>query len=73
MDLIIRSGTLVDGTGKPGPTGDMAVADGRTSAIGTFLHPSCMVGSDATALAPDGPLTGTGLRAGQVLRGGSCS
>jgi N-acyl-D-aspartate/D-glutamate deacylase len=24
-----------------------------------FEHPSCMVGSDATALAPDGPLAGT--------------
>jgi len=25
----------------------------------TFQHPLCMVGSDATALAPDGPLAGT--------------
>jgi N-acyl-D-amino-acid deacylase len=25
----------------------------------TYLHPACMLGSDATALAPDGPLAGT--------------
>jgi N-acyl-D-amino-acid deacylase len=36
MDLIIRGGTLLDGTGKPGLAGDLAVAEGRISAIGTY-------------------------------------
>ena len=33
-DLIIRNGTIIDGTGKPGFSGDLAVSDGRVAAIG---------------------------------------
>ena len=34
-DLIIRGGTLVDGTGAPRSTGDIAIRDGLISAVGT--------------------------------------
>jgi N-acyl-D-amino-acid deacylase len=33
-DLILRGGTLYDGSGRPGARGDLAVADGRIAVIG---------------------------------------
>ena len=33
-DILIRNGTLIDGTGKPGARGDVAILDGRIAAIG---------------------------------------
>jgi N-acyl-D-aspartate/D-glutamate deacylase len=34
-DLVIRNATIVDGTGKPAYTGDLAIADGKIAAVGT--------------------------------------
>ena len=34
FDLVVRGGLVVDGTGAPGVTGDVAVVDGRIAAVG---------------------------------------
>ena len=34
FDLVIRSGTVVDGTGGPARTADVAIADGRVVEVG---------------------------------------
>ena len=34
-DLVIRNATIVDGTGRPAYTGDLAVNNGRIAAVGT--------------------------------------
>lgn len=36
FDLVIRGGTIVDGTGGPRRSGDVAVSGGKIAAIGTF-------------------------------------
>ncbi len=35
-DLVVRAGTVVDGTGAPARTADVAVDDGRITAVGTL-------------------------------------
>ena len=35
VDLVIRSGTVIDGTGGPARTADVAIADGRIVEVGT--------------------------------------
>ena len=36
FDLVIRGGSIVDGTGRPAFNGDLAVKDGLIAAVGTF-------------------------------------
>ena len=38
-DLVIRGGTILDGTGREAFIGDIAITDGKISAIGTDLPP----------------------------------
>jgi N-acyl-D-aspartate/D-glutamate deacylase len=39
-DIVIRGGTVVDGTGKPAFTGDVAIAAGRIAAVGGKQGPA---------------------------------
>jgi N-acyl-D-aspartate/D-glutamate deacylase len=40
-DLIIRNGTLIDGTGTPPRKADLAIGGGRISAIGAGNKIAC--------------------------------
>ena len=57
-DLIIRNGTVVDGTGRPGFVADVAITDGRISAIGPDLDVDA--GSDAREIDATGLLVTPG-------------
>ena len=49
-DLVIRNGTVIDGRGGPPAPGDVAVDDGRITAVGTVDEPG-REELDATGLA----------------------
>lgn len=49
MDLIIRNGTIVDGTGMPGYIGDIGITDGKIVATGSIVD-SAAEEIDATGL-----------------------
>ena len=37
-DIVIKNGTLVDGTGSPPVSGDVAIRDGRIAAVGGSIN-----------------------------------
>ncbi len=43
LDLVIRNGRIVDGTGLPGYQGDVGIADGRIVAVGTVRDEAAQV------------------------------
>jgi N-acyl-D-amino-acid deacylase len=51
FDLLIRNGLLYDGSGKPPLKSDIAVTDGRISAIGTLTNARAKTVVDAKGLA----------------------
>jgi N-acyl-D-aspartate/D-glutamate deacylase len=51
-DVVIRGGTVVDGTGGPGFAGDVAVTDGRISDIGTGLDGDRVLDADGHVVTP---------------------
>ncbi|MCP4942146.1 MAG: serine hydrolase [Planctomycetaceae bacterium] len=50
MDVVIRGGTVIDGTGKPGYLADVGVKDGRVSFIGVIEEKRGRFVIDATGL-----------------------
>ena len=42
-DVVIRGGTIVDGTGAPATTGDVAIEDGKIAALGRDVGAGCLV------------------------------
>ena len=50
FDLVIRGGTIVDGTGAPPFVGDLAIRDGNIAAIGAHVDGDAPETIDATGL-----------------------
>ena len=50
FDLVIRNGHIIDGTGSPWYSGDIAIRNGRIAAIGSFGNPSARRVIDAHGL-----------------------
>src|SRR6202035_5142132 len=50
-DILIRGGTLYDGSGRPGESGDLAIAGGRVAALGPALSGAAERVIDAAGLA----------------------
>ena len=57
-DLVIRNGTVVDGTGAPRFTGDIAVRDGLIAAVGTVSRP--ILGKGAREIDAAGKIVAPG-------------
>jgi N-acyl-D-amino-acid deacylase len=51
-DVVIRGGTVIDGTGSPGQVADVAVTDGRISEIGTGLSGSRVLDATGQVVTP---------------------
>src|SRR5579862_1130546 len=51
-DLVIKGGTVVDGTGSPGRRADVAVAGGRITAVGADLEGDRVVDASGSVVAP---------------------
>src|SRR5215469_10890091 len=50
-DILIRGGTLIDGSGRPGEAGDIALSGGRIAALGRSLPAEAARVIDADGLA----------------------
>ncbi|HEX8828931.1 MAG TPA: D-aminoacylase, partial [Xanthobacteraceae bacterium] len=52
--ILIRNGTIIDGSGRPGIAGDIAIAAGRIAALGPSLSADAekIIDADDLAVAP---------------------
>jgi N-acyl-D-amino-acid deacylase len=50
-DILIRGGTVIDGSGRPGEIGDVAIRDGRITAMGRWVSEGAAKVLDAEGLA----------------------
>ena len=50
--MVVRGGTVIDGTGSPGQVADVAISDGRIAAIGTGLRGSRVLDASGQIVAP---------------------
>jgi N-acyl-D-aspartate/D-glutamate deacylase len=51
-DVVVRGGTVIDGTGSPGQVADVAISDGRIVAIGSGLRGSRVLDASGQIVAP---------------------
>jgi N-acyl-D-amino-acid deacylase len=51
-DLVIRGGTVIDGTGSPGRVADVAVTDGKISDVGTGLSGTRVLDAAGQVVSP---------------------
>ena len=51
-EIVIRGGTVVDGTGAPGRPADVAIADGRITEIGEGLRGATELDASGHVVAP---------------------
>ena len=51
LDVLIRNGRLIDGTGAPWVAGDVGIVDGQVAALGCLAHAEAVRVIDATGLA----------------------
>ena len=51
-EIVIRGGTVIDGSGAPGRTADVAIADGVIAEIGPDLHGERELDASGCAVAP---------------------
>src|ERR1700722_15286195 len=51
-DVVIRGGTVIDGTGSPGQVADVAISDGRIAAIGPGLSGARVLDASGQIVAP---------------------
>lgn len=50
--VVIKGGTVVDGTGRPGVAADVRVADGKVDAVGTKLNGDEVIDASGMVVAP---------------------
>ena len=51
-DVVIKGGTVIDGTGSPGQVADVAISDGRIAAIGPGLSGARVLDASGQIVAP---------------------
>jgi N-acyl-D-amino-acid deacylase len=51
-DVVVRGGTVIDGTGSPGQVADVAISDGRITAIGSGLRGERVLDASGEIVAP---------------------